>query len=1108
MKKFLLSLLLTMAAVTVSAQETYSGTVVADEGAWCWFADPRALHYENEGGTINATYIGYIDVHGNVKATQYDWVSGRKTDVLIRSYFQPDDHNNPTFVVLPDERVMIFYTRHTDEACIWYRISQKPGDITALGEEKRLATANNTTYPSPFILSDDPDHIYLCWRGINWHPTIARLTMPDASDNCSFDFGPKQIVQSTGARPYAKYQSNGKDKIYLSYTTGHPDNEWPDWLYFNVIDINHGNGPILRDIKGNQLSVIANGVHNVNKQSSYASAHPAAIVDNSSNIRNWLWQVVIDKDENPVIAYPHIDEAKTSHVYWYARWTGSEWRRTWVQYAGHAFHSNWNSTERCYSGGMSLDPENVNDMYLSIPTTGGQFDKNGVYEIWKYTIDDDGKVAGSEQITKNSAKNNVRPFVIPGSKNSPLRLAWMNGDYYYWMVQKSYPKGYPTDIRMDCEWKEELTQESLEPTEMMFVKDMTESLAFAMNESKYEGVLFTVGDNVTYSLGADNYPVVTIGDKTYKSQNRLLTSDNWATNSTGTSGDNHPTKVGTWILTMTYDGTTLTFYRNGLVDQVIQPEETIAGDITCHGEGFNHTCLALRRFQACASPVTVQALIKDMQDQLDAEKAKNALAMLDLPAETRTDLVLPASRLGLDIVWSSDNEQVISSNGVLYAIAKDKDVTLTATIGEESREFQVKALARDIAKNVRYTNDHIDLTANTASGFSTNTYVVAPEGLLTGLRSYTVLLTVTPKTMTKQPRLYDFGSGSGNSLFLRADALAAGIKYNGGTTTMVSGKTTLKAGTTYKMAVSYDAATKKTTIYINGEVDASGTVNQNEPYMLAEVAPDTRNYIGRTQWWDGQYAADNQDFCGTIDGFSLYDVCLTQKEICGLQDLPYEEKEYATTFVNGDFEDTYSVMSGSGVTSDRAIYVPKGWTVDYGPRDPNDFNAFATADKQYSAFFASKPKNSQGGQHTLWMRQRWGASILNYYQEVLLEEGEYQLTADIFATDNSSNNTASVYVGGVTRTVSATNQWQTVTIDFEADGATPLLIGAKADHKANEFICGFDNFLLTKKILDFIEVPTTNGEGAQQWYDLSGRRVNPNESAHGIYVRKGTKMAK
>ena len=181
MKKFFFSIAMALVAtLALTAQDQFSGNMVAEEGAWCWFADPRALHYENTSGTINATWLGYIDIHGNVKATQYDWVTRRKSDVLIRSFFQPDDHNNPTFIVLPDERVMIFYTRHTDEPKIWYRVSRKPGDITTLGDEKFLATANNTTYPSPFILSDDPEHIYLCWRGINWHPTIARITMPDA----------------------------------------------------------------------------------------------------------------------------------------------------------------------------------------------------------------------------------------------------------------------------------------------------------------------------------------------------------------------------------------------------------------------------------------------------------------------------------------------------------------------------------------------------------------------------------------------------------------------------------------------------------------------------------------------------------------------------------------------------------------------------------------------------------------------------------------------------------------------------------------------------------------------------------------------------------------
>jgi hypothetical protein len=265
-----------------------------------------------------------------------------------------------------------------------------------------------------------------------------------------------------------------------------------------------------------------------------------------------------------VIAYPHIDDAKTSHAYWYARWTGNEWRRTWVQHAGHSFHQNWNRTERCYSGGMTLDPDNINDMYLSIPTKDGQFDKDGVYEIWQYTISDDGQVSDSKQITKNSEKNNSRPFVIPGSKNSPLRLAWMNGDYYYWMVQKNYPMGYPTNIRMDCQWQEKQTKKDRK------VKTINKEVV--MDAEAYAGVVLKKG-NMTYAIDNDYYPVVTIGNKSYRSQNVLLVSDNWAQNSTGTTGDNHPTKLTTWNLTLTYDGKVLTCYRNGLVDQVIETKE-------------------------------------------------------------------------------------------------------------------------------------------------------------------------------------------------------------------------------------------------------------------------------------------------------------------------------------------------------------------------------------------------------------------------------------------------------------------------------------------------------------------------------------------------------
>lgn len=1120
-----MSLMLTMIAwCSIAAQESYSGTVVAEEGAWCWFADPRALHYENATGTINATYIGYIDVHGNVKATQYDWLTGRKTDVLVRSYFQPDDHNNPTFIVLPDERVMIFYTRHTDEPKIWYRISQKPGDITALGDEKYLATENNTTYPSPFILSDDPDHIYLCWRGINWHPTIARLTMPDENGDCKFDFGPKQIVQSTGARPYAKYQSNGKDKIYVSYTTGHPDNEMPNWLYFNVVDINKGNGPILRDLNGKQLSVIANGVFNVNKTDSYASSYPATIVDKSANIRNWVWQITLDKNENPVIAYPHIDNAKTSHVYWYARWTGSEWRNTWVQYAGHAFHQNWNSTELCYSGGMAVDPDNINDLYLSIPTTNGTYNKDGVYEIWKYTIDDDGKVAGSEQITRNSSKNNVRPFIIPGSKDSKMRLTWMNGDYYYWIVKQGYPQGYPTSVRCDYEWEEQLTDYAEPDCDCRyFGKDKTLNMAFAMNAGKYEGTLFSMdikdGKNLTYSIDAsDKRPVITINGKSYKGSNCLLTSDDWATKSTGTSGDNHPTNLTTWVLTLTYDGTTLITYRNGLVDQVIETTDIEEGDVNVEGDKgnddalipYNHTCLMATTYDVCCSPMTVQYLVKEAESIIQANIINAALESIKLPTETRTDLVLPTTVLNQTVTWTSSNENIITANGVIIPSKTDADVTLTATIGEKSKTFVIRAFARDITQNLLYSKDDIDLTSNTATGFNTNKYEVAPEGLLSGLRSFTFLLTVNAKSLTKSPRFYDFGAASSNSIFLRANPLSAGVKYNGGTTTMVNSNTTLTVNKEYKLAVSYDAATKTTRIYIDGEEDASGTANQVEAYQLEELSKDLRNYIGRTQWWDTDFKADNVDFVGTIDGFRLYNVCLTRKEICELQSLPYEEKVLPTALLNGDFEGSYSVQTASGVSNDRAIYVPEGWTVDRVLPNENDITALKSGDLYYSNFFANKPAPSADSKQTYWVRQNWGTPSLTLSQEIRLPEGEYTLEADLWKSGAGGDAIISIITeAGATvksQTLDNKEEWQKVTLNFASDGSASTTIQLAAIHTSSgsEKIIGFDNVTITPNKPNSIHQNSVSEATDNTIYNLSGQRVTQPVNK-GIYISGGKK---
>ena len=575
--------------------KSYYGYEIEDEGAWCWFADPRAVNFTNEEGTIDVTVIGYIDVHGSIKATQINNLTGKVDEVLIRTNIQPDDHNNPTFVMIPDGRIIVFYSRHTDEACFWYRVSEKPGDITTLGEERCLETSANTTYPSPFWLSDDPEHIYLCWRGIEWHPTIAKLSLPDENGDMEFTYGPYQMVRSSNVgdnvRPYAKYASNGKDKIYMSYTGTHPDNYNPNWLYFNYIDIST---MTMHDINGTLMRTIANGPLIVDH------SNQSHIVDKTSNVRNWLWQVAIAEDGNPVIANVRIDSSKNNHKYYYVKWNGTEWVKTFLTDAGGKFHPS--NTEYCYSGGMSIDVDNPNVLYASKPVEG-IFGK--IWEIFKYTINDDGTVT-EEQITENSQKNNVRPWAIPNSEGKDLRIMWINGDYDFWMVNSVYPNGYPTRIMGEVE----LPKENVDLGDAVAIEDyeniggafvsttetvnivtdaqLDDSFTVSANiylDGDYEGDIIDMG-NMRLSVQkfptkygddseslADRARVVltvypdSLLETEYVTSNVFGTSDEWKNHNIRTGGEYYFTEYDRFVnITITRENGYLTIYRDGLVE--------------------------------------------------------------------------------------------------------------------------------------------------------------------------------------------------------------------------------------------------------------------------------------------------------------------------------------------------------------------------------------------------------------------------------------------------------------------------------------------------------------------------------------------------------------
>ena len=579
--RYVLSISYLLCCISTLAQVDTKTHILTKEGAWCWFADPRAIFYENQDGTISSTYIGYIDTHGNIKATQINHLKNTTHEVLIRSWFQPDDHNNPTFLVLPDERIMVFYSRHTDESCFYYRVSQKPGDITTLGREVRLETDHHTTYPSPFILSDDPHHIYLCWRGIGWHPTIGRLTMPDNDDVVRFDHGPYQILQSqngkAGVRPYAKYMSNGKDKIYLAYTSTHPDNQSVNYIYFNYIDIQSLK---LKDINGQTLATIGSGtLHEVDSTPLYKNSYPDAVVEDAP-FRNWLWEISVQEEDHPVIAMVRISEDKKSHDYYHVRWNGHEWQKTYLSHAGGHFHQT-PDIEKCYSGGMTIDKANPAIIYASVPVNG----KHGyIYELKKFTVDEDGKLVSTQQLTFDSPKNNIRPVAVAHPENDQ-KLVWMQGDYYDWIVSSSQPKGYPTELHTNISipspsihtTKGILLQKRLDTMciegSQKFQVRKSEQFSIVMNLSidhnAYYGNLLKT-DAFIYGVekGKHPKPYLKINKDVYKSSNVLGTADVWKTKIRGTGGHWYePTKLGTFQLVISYEKGLLKTYINGLIDQ-------------------------------------------------------------------------------------------------------------------------------------------------------------------------------------------------------------------------------------------------------------------------------------------------------------------------------------------------------------------------------------------------------------------------------------------------------------------------------------------------------------------------------------------------------------
>lgn len=397
-------------------------TMMSRDGAWCWFSDPRAVYVD---GVI---FGGHVDKEGSIWSFSYNPVSREHQSFKLFEKLDYDDHANPSFLTLPDNRLVAFFSAHggTKNTPIYYRITKKPADISEWEDARTISPKiegpMGTCYTNPAQLSAENNRVYVLIRGANFKPV-----MLFSDDLEKWSEGQTLIRDPKGSnyvRPYLKAANNGKDKIFLAFTDGHPRSEPTNSIYFMMYkegQLMGADGRVIGKLsEGAVLPSDCDKVYDAQK------THEKA----------WIWDVAFDKEENPVIVYARFSDVMTEHSYWYARWDGKKWDNKKITNAGRWFQQNEyprEASEReCnYSGGVYLDHENPNIVYTSRPI-------KDVFEIEKWETADAGKTWTTTPVTASSEKDNVRPYVVRGNNNGQPNVLWM------------YNYNYPNFRAYDC----------------------------------------------------------------------------------------------------------------------------------------------------------------------------------------------------------------------------------------------------------------------------------------------------------------------------------------------------------------------------------------------------------------------------------------------------------------------------------------------------------------------------------------------------------------------------------------------------------------------------------------------------------------------------------
>jgi hypothetical protein len=389
-----------------------AGAIVA--GVWTWYNDPRVIKLGSDlvaGGVGNYT-AGTPSV-GKIDGISYTAHVG----------LEKDDHDNPGLEDLGSNNCIMQYSRHGIDNNYYQRLGTISAGVITWGSETNIATQLGATSYTYANLAKITAGLFSFHRAVVGANPITMCFSKSADAGVTWAASQRVL---NGLRPYNKFCKNGANRIDFICNDGHPDEVVGNSTYHFYYD-----GATDKWCKSDGTDMGALPL---------TPATALTKIYDGASVESWVHQVAAGGDGKPSAVFAIFPNRVNDHRYYHAKWDGSAWAYHEICTAGGTIYPNVSGVDGAsgptnqdyYSGGICLDPDDVNTIYCSRPTkTDGTIGiggvpgaTRGIFQLWKGVTADNGATWTMTRLT-NMPEDCFRPF----KPNGATELTFCMGPY-------------------------------------------------------------------------------------------------------------------------------------------------------------------------------------------------------------------------------------------------------------------------------------------------------------------------------------------------------------------------------------------------------------------------------------------------------------------------------------------------------------------------------------------------------------------------------------------------------------------------------------------------------------------------------------------------------